>query len=182
MQAFSRNVVSGVKLASQLTHLRSLSIPTSDKKKFKVLVVGGGTFNIVFPDHVSLLDTLTLAGSGGLSVAHQIYNRFKAAGKPLNRGDVAIVDGAEYHYYQVCIFAVRTRLCDCSSLKPGVSLGGKYHTMLLEFSLMIFVGLWWAQDYDQRRNSVVHSRPSYQNTLHTFQKTSKHFRPDHPRS
>ncbi|RDB21032.1 Sulfide:quinone oxidoreductase, mitochondrial [Hypsizygus marmoreus] len=51
-----------------------------DKDKFKVLVVGGG--------------------SGGLSVASQIYNRFKAAGKPLNPGDVAIVDGAEYHYYQ----------------------------------------------------------------------------------
>jgi len=54
----------------------------------------------MFPDHVSLYDTLTWPGSGGLSVAHQIYNRFKAAGKPLNEGDIAIVDGAEYHYYQ----------------------------------------------------------------------------------
>lgn len=43
-------------------------------------------------------------GSGGLSVANQIHDRFKAAGKPLNEGDVAIVDGAEYHYYQVCSF------------------------------------------------------------------------------
>ncbi|KAF8229888.1 FAD/NAD(P)-binding domain-containing protein [Tricholoma matsutake] len=48
--------------------------------KFKVLVVGGG--------------------SGGLSVAHQIYDRFKAAGKQLNEGDVAVVDNAKYHYYQ----------------------------------------------------------------------------------
>ncbi|KAF8654117.1 hypothetical protein AX16_003649 [Volvariella volvacea WC 439] len=48
--------------------------------KYKVLVVG--------------------AGSGGLSVANQIYNRFKAAGKSLNPGDIAIVDAAEYHYYQ----------------------------------------------------------------------------------
>lgn len=32
--------------------------------------------------------------------ANQIYNRFKAAGKTLNAGDVAIIDPAEYHYYQ----------------------------------------------------------------------------------
>ena len=41
------------------------------------------------------------AGSGGISVSHQIYNRFKAAGKALAPGDVAIVDGAEWHHYQV---------------------------------------------------------------------------------
>ena len=44
---------------------------------------------------------LSLAGSGGLTVANQIYNRFKSAGKALNPGDIAIVDAAEYHYYQV---------------------------------------------------------------------------------
>lgn len=42
-----------------------------------------------------------ILGSGGLSVAHQIYNRFKGAGKSLNAGDIAIVDGAKDHYYQV---------------------------------------------------------------------------------
>ncbi|KAH9901311.1 FAD/NAD-P-binding domain-containing protein [Cubamyces lactineus] len=52
----------------------------ADKDKFKVVVVG--------------------AGSGGLTVANQIYNRFKSAGKALNPGDIAIVDAAEYHYYQ----------------------------------------------------------------------------------
>jgi sulfide:quinone oxidoreductase len=36
-----------------------------------------------------------------LSVAQQIYNRFEAAGKPLNAGSIGIVDGAENHYYQV---------------------------------------------------------------------------------
>ena len=41
-------------------------------------------------------------GSGGLTVANQIYNRFKSAGKPLAEGDIAIVDPAEFHYYQVC--------------------------------------------------------------------------------
>lgn len=53
---------------------------------------------------VSPLSSLTdfILGSGGLSVAHQIYNRFKEAGKPLNAGDIAIVDGAKDHYYQVC--------------------------------------------------------------------------------
>ncbi|RPD66057.1 FAD/NAD(P)-binding domain-containing protein [Lentinus tigrinus ALCF2SS1-7] len=53
---------------------------SASKDKFKVLVVGGGT--------------------AGLNVANQIYNRFKSAGKALNEGDVAILDGAEYHYYQ----------------------------------------------------------------------------------
>lgn len=52
----------------------------AEKDKYKVVVVGGG--------------------AGGLTVAHQIYDRFKAAGKPLNEGDVVIVDGADYHYYQ----------------------------------------------------------------------------------
>jgi NADPH-dependent 2,4-dienoyl-CoA reductase/sulfur reductase-like enzyme len=32
--------------------------------------------------------------------ANQIYNRFKAAGKALNAGDIAIIDPAEHHYYQ----------------------------------------------------------------------------------
>ncbi|KAH9842790.1 FAD/NAD(P)-binding domain-containing protein [Rhodofomes roseus] len=40
------------------------------------------------------------AGSGGLTVANQIFNRFKAAGTPLNKGDIAILDANEYHYYQ----------------------------------------------------------------------------------
>lgn len=53
---------------------------TSTKEKFRVLVIG--------------------AGSGGLTVANQIYNRFKAAGKPLNAGDVVVLDAADYHYYQ----------------------------------------------------------------------------------
>jgi eukaryotic sulfide quinone oxidoreductase len=32
-----------------------------------------------------------------------LYNRFDAAGKPLKAGDIAIVDAAEYHNYQVCV-------------------------------------------------------------------------------
>ena len=42
-------------------------------------------------------------GSAGLNVANQIYDRFQSAGKALNEGDIAIVDAAEYHYYQVRI-------------------------------------------------------------------------------
>ncbi|KIJ69425.1 hypothetical protein HYDPIDRAFT_106034 [Hydnomerulius pinastri MD-312] len=61
-----------------LRHARLAS--TTSKDKFKVVVVGGG--------------------SGGLTIANQIYNRFQAAGKPLNPGDVAVLDAAEYHYYQ----------------------------------------------------------------------------------
>jgi hypothetical protein len=36
-----------------------------------------------------------------LTVANQIYLRFKAAGKALNKGDIAVVSGAEFHNYQV---------------------------------------------------------------------------------
>ncbi|KAK2466953.1 hypothetical protein APHAL10511_001211 [Amanita phalloides] len=52
----------------------------SEASKHRILVIGGG--------------------SGGLSVAHQIYNRFKAAGKSLSAGDIAIVDGTKNHDYQ----------------------------------------------------------------------------------
>ncbi|KAJ7097965.1 sulfide-quinone oxidoreductase [Mycena belliarum] len=57
-----------------------LASSASGPANFKILVVGGG--------------------SGGLSVANQIYNRFKAAGKPLNAGDVAIIDPSDRHFYQ----------------------------------------------------------------------------------
>ncbi|KIY50900.1 FAD/NAD(P)-binding domain-containing protein [Fistulina hepatica ATCC 64428] len=56
------------------------ALKNASKDKFKVLVIG--------------------AGSGGLSVANQIYNRFKLAGKALNDGDVAVMDAATEHYYQ----------------------------------------------------------------------------------
>ncbi|TBU50693.1 FAD/NAD(P)-binding domain-containing protein [Dichomitus squalens] len=52
----------------------------ASKDRFKILVVGGG--------------------SAGLTVANQLYKRFKSAGKALNEGDIAILDAAEYHYYQ----------------------------------------------------------------------------------
>jgi hypothetical protein len=70
---------------------------TSTKDKFRVLVIGGGA-----PvDRVLCMRANCSSGSGGLTVANQIYDRFKAAGKPLNPGDVAVLDAAEYHYYQV---------------------------------------------------------------------------------
>ncbi|KAG5646633.1 hypothetical protein DXG03_002623 [Asterophora parasitica] len=75
----SRSRVSAFKSRAFSQNIRSL-VTAADKERYKVLIVGGG--------------------SGGLSVAHQIYDRFKAAGKPLNEGDVAIVDAADYHYYQ----------------------------------------------------------------------------------
>ncbi|KIL69712.1 hypothetical protein M378DRAFT_68827, partial [Amanita muscaria Koide BX008] len=48
-------------------------------------------------------------GSGGLTVAQQIYDRFKAAGTPLNVGDITIVDGANHHYYQVTLVGAGLR-------------------------------------------------------------------------
>ncbi|KAF8636578.1 hypothetical protein AX17_003389 [Amanita inopinata Kibby_2008] len=77
MHSALRNTVPWTKsLSPQCRRASTLS----GGSKYRILVIGGG--------------------SGGLSVAHQIYDRFKAAGKSLNAGDIAIVDGAEYHYYQ----------------------------------------------------------------------------------
>ncbi|KAI0646980.1 FAD/NAD-P-binding domain-containing protein [Trametes meyenii] len=67
-------------MRSSSTAARRWASTAADKDSFKVVVVG--------------------AGSGGLTVANQIYNRFKSAGKALNEGDIAILDAAEYHYYQ----------------------------------------------------------------------------------
>ncbi|KAI0695909.1 FAD/NAD-P-binding domain-containing protein [Cytidiella melzeri] len=53
---------------------------SASKEKYKVLVIG--------------------AGSGGLNVANQIRDRFKSAGKALASDDIAILDAADYHYYQ----------------------------------------------------------------------------------
>jgi hypothetical protein len=55
-----------------------------------------------FPRLALLKLNSPVVGSGGLSVAQQLYNRFQTAGKSLKAGDIAIVDAAEYHYYQVC--------------------------------------------------------------------------------
>ncbi|TCD69737.1 hypothetical protein EIP91_006504 [Steccherinum ochraceum] len=60
--------------------LRHASSVPSDKDNFKIVVVG--------------------AGAGGLTVANQIFNRFRSAGKALSSDDIAILDAAEYHYYQ----------------------------------------------------------------------------------
>jgi eukaryotic sulfide quinone oxidoreductase len=38
-------------------------------------------------------------------VANQIYNRFSEEGKNLADGDIAILDSAEFHNYQVSIYA-----------------------------------------------------------------------------
>jgi hypothetical protein len=50
---------------------------------------------------MNISDPFSVSGSGGLSVAQQIFNRFASSDKPLAPGDIAIVDGAENHYYQV---------------------------------------------------------------------------------
>jgi hypothetical protein len=55
----------------------------------------------LFLSSIAQLTKRPRIGSGGLSVAQQLYNRFQAAGKPLKAGDIGIVDAAEYHNYQV---------------------------------------------------------------------------------
>ncbi|KAG6818148.1 hypothetical protein H0H87_000053 [Tephrocybe sp. NHM501043] len=79
MLGVSRRGLSTLRSRAYSPILRSLAT-IAEKNKYKVLVVGGG--------------------SGGLSVAQQIYDRFAAAGNPLEAGDIAIADGADYHYYQ----------------------------------------------------------------------------------
>ncbi|KXN82079.1 Sulfide:quinone oxidoreductase, mitochondrial [Leucoagaricus sp. SymC.cos] len=79
--------------------------------KYKILVVGGG--------------------SGGISVANQIFNRFKDSGKALNDGDVAIVDAAEYHYYQPGWTLVGSGLSPKTDFrKPLASLVPKHITLI----------------------------------------------------
>ena len=62
-------------------------------------------------------------GTGGLGVANQIYNRFKSAGKALNAGDIAILDAAEYHYYQVCSTVARSHLLVLTALMHACDAG-----------------------------------------------------------
>ncbi|KIY65499.1 sulfide-quinone oxidoreductase [Cylindrobasidium torrendii FP15055 ss-10] len=73
-RTLARPAVPRIRLASTIAHAAAA------KDKYRVVVVG--------------------AGSGGLSVARQIYTRFKKQGQALNDGDIAIIDPAEYHYYQ----------------------------------------------------------------------------------
>lgn len=72
----------------------------AEKDKYKVVVVGAGMYRLSSCP-LDVDNAWCIPGSGGLTVANQIYKRFKAAGKPLNEGDIAIVDAAENHYYQV---------------------------------------------------------------------------------
>ncbi|KAL0946942.1 hypothetical protein HGRIS_013101 [Hohenbuehelia grisea] len=74
-----RNGAHAVALRFPLTGSRRFT-SSAAKDKYKIIIAGGG--------------------SAGLSVANQIYDRFKAAGKRLSRSDIAIIDAAEYHYYQ----------------------------------------------------------------------------------
>lgn len=110
--------------------VRWASTAAPSKDKFKIVVLGGGaSFAIhdltqsllrLLPPTVIVLPTEpadTRIGSGGLSVAQQLYDRFDAAGKRLKAGDIAIVDAAEYHYYQVGHGVVHPEFADFHSPK-----------------------------------------------------------------
>jgi sulfide:quinone oxidoreductase len=82
--------------------LRRHASTLTTRDRYRILVIGGGQFGFVRILSYGAADQWVFTtGSGGLAAANQIYNRFKAAGKALKDGDVAIVDAAEYHYYQV---------------------------------------------------------------------------------
>ncbi len=51
-----------------------------------------------------------IEGAGGLTVANQIFDRFRSAGKALNPKDIAILDAAEFHYYQVRVMCFVSHL------------------------------------------------------------------------
>ena len=95
----------------------------ASKDKYKVVVVGAGTprLSVIRPSCIDCHGLLPYTGSAGLSVANQIYYRFKSAGKALNEDDIAIVDAAEYHYYQVrkifatAIHIIVTHVYPCGS-------------------------------------------------------------------
>ena len=72
---------------------------TAEKDKYKFLIVGAGTYTKP-PEMKSVCQSL-FTGSGGLTVASQIRDRFRAAGKALNEDDIAVLDAADYHFYQV---------------------------------------------------------------------------------
>ena len=64
-----------------------------------------------------LIALSTLTGTAGISVSNQIYNRFKAAGKTLDTHDVAVVDGAHWHHYQVRISAYLKPMSSANRIK-----------------------------------------------------------------
>lgn len=79
---------------------------STNKDKYKIVVVGGGMYhNLDLSNRTmsKLFPWRYVSGSGGLSVACQISDRFKDVGTPLNKDDIAIVDAADYHYYQASL-------------------------------------------------------------------------------
>jgi hypothetical protein len=117
-----------------------------------------------------------MTGSGGLSVANQIHDRFKAAGKPLSEGDVAIVDGAEHHYYQVCLFCYYHPYFIFTKLELICSLDGlRFIESHVIRRLISVTGLSWGLDYGQRVISVARLLRKSPNILRMYQKTSNFF-------
>ncbi|KAF8201416.1 FAD/NAD(P)-binding domain-containing protein [Pholiota molesta] len=113
----SVNLVRGVRHTFKRTQYYQIRLATtnagSQNSKYKVVVVGGG--------------------SGGLSVAQQIFNRFASSDKPLAPGDIAIVDGAENHYYQPGWTLVGAGLKNKTDFKrPLASLVPKYISLIAE--------------------------------------------------
>jgi eukaryotic sulfide quinone oxidoreductase len=76
---------------------------TDVKDKYKIVVVGAGLYTVYL---CNIICHSFITGTGGLSAAQQIYDRFSAAQQGLNAGDIAILDSAEYHYYQVSSIAL----------------------------------------------------------------------------
>lgn len=79
-------------------YARFASSDTAGNAKTKVLVVGGGSTRTLLAHVISMTSS---TGTGGLTVANQIFNRFKKCGKPLNAGDITILDSA---YVRVIVF------------------------------------------------------------------------------
>ena len=96
---FAARKVAPVLLQSTGSRLASAAAAAPTKDKYKVLVLGGGAFlsYVVWGSRV----LRECVGSAGLAAAQQIYDRFASAGKSLNPQDIAIVDAAEWHHYQV---------------------------------------------------------------------------------
>ncbi|KAK4047826.1 hypothetical protein OIV83_005169 [Microbotryomycetes sp. JL201] len=85
----------------QLVLVRFASTSNAPALKHKIVVVGAGT--------------------GGTTVSSQLLRAFKAEGRPLNDGDIAIVDSASTHHYQPGWTLVGSGLADLSKMSRPTS-------------------------------------------------------------
>lgn len=105
------------------------------------------------------------AGSAGLSVAHQISDRFEAAGKFLGKDDIAIVDAAEYHNYQVRIISSQATFNNVNNMLHSLDgmfyrahrFQSKHPDSWVSFRTLVGAGLRPKTDFRRPLSSLISS-------------------------